>query len=632
MSLPSIPTVSFQHTHSECEMGLPLDALLPLKSVVVTLECTGYIKLPFMRYDGVYQLIESLLAETKQSKRAKQKKVDLTDLCKRLIVFCPETHYAPYQAKERYRFQVSVLKGDEALLDKLIWGLKHVSRRQDSEPLPSSWHDKIAFISANDLYTGRTINKSEECSDWGMRQITEEALYWQGQDKFCWQWLTPVLSKLYDPDGRDDSNQPNQHVLAPATLFAQVYTYVAERIQMRVPALNLTHQLPSFIRQDKATLFQVAMTNSPDIGRLGKIHFSGTAALPFSWWCLLVFAQKLGLAPDNQHGKGHFILAQPDGYSPHHRLKMQNRLTDAIGSTHNLRTALNHVRKYSQQGQKRPSHYDDGILAPDEILFAYDFAADHPVLAELEQHLQEIQCSHYQTPALRGWLIEKKDGGYRPLAVPPFNDRVLQRAVAQKLTPVLDRLMNKGSFGYRPRRSRKDAMQEIAQAVRDGFCWVFESDLKDFFDSVELKHLEMRLVALFGDQPVIRQILHWMAADVVFRGEVINRCEGLPQGSPLSPLLANLMLDHYDHSMEQAGFRLIRFADDFVVMCKSAAQAKAAKQRTEQVLSSMDLALNPEKTHIREVRDGLRFLGYLFVNQSVLDVSGEKPPVELKTT
>ena len=620
MSMPDHPVMPEHQISGSKEMPLSLTALLPLKSVVITLQCKGYINLPLMDYRPVYTLLCHLLHQPVQSDQVQEH-----PLKDRLFVYCPETHYTPYSDSEKYRFQLTLLKGDDALLDTLISSLQRLHQFTGAKALPAPWKDKTAFHSITDLFSGRTLAKAADCNEWGMPQVTEEALYWQGQDLFIWRWLSPALSMPHD---EDISQLSGRNKSLAQTLLSQLYSGIATLIARRSDHPIINTPLPDNIMLNKRILFQLSLNSAPahglSAGWLGKLCFSGSATLPFSWWCLLIMGQKLGLTPDNHLGGGHYQLTQADGYSPHPVLSIQNRLTTRIGSNANLRNALNHIRQNSQSGQEKLTPAKEGILQTHEEMFAYDFEADHPVLNELQQHLHEIQCGTYQTPVLRGWLIEKNDGSYRPLAVPPFNDRVLQRAVSQKLTPILDRLMNKGSFGYRPRRSRKDAMQHIAQAVREGYCWVFESDLKDFFDSVEPEHLAIRLSALFGHQPVIQQIMHWMAADVVFRGQQIRRTTGLPQGSPLSPLLANFMLDNYDRRMEQAGFRLIRFADDFVIMCKNPQEARQAAQQTQHILSGMDLELNPDKTHIREMTEGLRFLGYLFVNNTVLDVSGEK--------
>lgn len=140
------------------------------------------------------------------------------------------------------------------------------------------------------------------------------------------------------------------------------------------------------------------------------------------------------------------------------------------------------------------------------------------------------------------------------MAVPPIYDRVLQRALSQTLSPALEQLMDRHSHGFRPGRSRITASYEIQAAWRSGYRWVYESDIKNFFDSVNLEHLRDRLNGIYYGDPIINAIINWMQAPVRFQGQTIERKNGLPQGSPLSPLMANLMLDDFDSDMQAAGF------------------------------------------------------------------------------
>jgi group II intron reverse transcriptase/maturase len=244
----------------------------------------------------------------------------------------------------------------------------------------------------------------------------------------------------------------------------------------------------------------------------------------------------------------------------------------------------------------------------------------------LERLGSQLISGHYEVPALRGVVFEQANGKIRPLAIPPFLDRVAQRAVAQILTPGLEPLMYHGSFGYRPRRSRHGAKAMIEAAYREGYRWIYEADINDFFDLVDWGRLETRLRALYRDDPVVDLIRRWIGAPVQYGEQNVERSAGLPQGSPLSPVLANLLLDDFDKDIGHAGFRLTRFADDFVVLCKDRSEAEAAGAEVRRALAELGLGINPDKTGVRSFAQGFRYLGYVFVNGLALDVSGEKPP------
>lgn len=184
--------------------------------------------------------------------------------------------------------------------------------------------------------------------------------------------------------------------------------------------------------------------------------------------------------------------------------------------------------------------------------------------------------------------------------------------------------MYKHSHGFRPGRSQITASHEIQAAWRAGYHWVYESDLKDFFDSVNLSHLKDRLNAIYLGDPIVDRIIDWMKASVKYDGKTIDRQNGLPQSSPLSPLMANLMLDDFDNDMKAAGFYLTRFADDFIVLCKDPDEAKKAEQAALKSLQEHGLELHPDKTKITALEEGFKYLGYLFVNDMALDISANK--------
>lgn len=252
----------------------------------------------------------------------------------------------------------------------------------------------------------------------------------------------------------------------------------------------------------------------------------------------------------------------------------------SIGTSENLITALEHIQS-NREPIEEPSEEDDEIL-----------------LERLAIDINKLLQQNFTPPPLQGFLIENADDNPRPLAVPPFRDRVLQRAVAQILQPIVDELHYEHSYGYRVGRSRINACYAIQAAWREGYQWVYESDIADFFDSVNWQRLTVRLQGLWNDDRLIHALMQWMQAPVAYQGQLIQRSQGLPQGSPLSPLLANIMLDDFDNDMQLAGFRLVRFADDFVVLCKTKEQAEQAHLAAVASLQEHGLTLNADKTHI----------------------------------
>ncbi len=239
----------------------------------------------------------------------------------------------------------------------------------------------------------------------------------------------------------------------------------------------------------------------------------------------------------------------------------------------------------------------------------------------------------YQPPVLHGFVHEDADGGLRPLAAPPLSDRVMQRAVHQTITPALDLLMATGSYGYRAGRSRYQVRDRIQSLYREGYRWVFESDIRSFFDTVAWDTLRIRLQAVLADPSAVQAIMAWMQAPVQYKGARIERTRGLPQGSPLSPVLANLMLDDFDHDLTDAGCSVIRFADDFVIVAKTQEVAERGGALAEKALIDVGLTLNREKTRVVPFSEGFRFLGFMFVGGMAVECApkrseraGKPPP------
>ncbi|HRD78528.1 MAG TPA: reverse transcriptase domain-containing protein, partial [Hyphomicrobiaceae bacterium] len=188
------------------------------------------------------------------------------------------------------------------------------------------------------------------------------------------------------------------------------------------------------------------------------------------------------------------------------------------------------------------------------------FAANAPQrLVRLRAALRD---GSYRPRALRRVAIPKDDGGERVLAIPAVVDRIAQTAIAQALTPWLEREFEDSSFGYRPGRSVQDAVRRVSELRAAGLTHVVDADISAFFDSVPHESLLARLAESMDEGPTTQLIALWLE-------HAGNDGRGLAQGSPLSPLLSNLCLDRIDEAFAGRGARIVRFADDFVILCRS---------------------------------------------------------------
>lgn len=246
----------------------------------------------------------------------------------------------------------------------------------------------------------------------------------------------------------------------------------------------------------------------------------------------------------------------------------------------------------------------------------HDFAVRRE--AELARLLTDLTYGVYHPGPLRRLAIPKRHGGSRPLAIPCVRDRVVQSALYLLLGPLLDATFDEGSFGYRPGKGVQEALRRVQALHREGYTHVLDADIERFFESVPHAPLLNQLREHVDDDRVIGLIALWLAQEPGGRG--------LAQGSPLSPLLSNLYLDTLDRKLEGKGTRIVRFADDFVVLCRSELLARETLRHATEVLSDLGLQLNAEKTHLVDFDHGFRFLGHHLVRSWILPDKDAEPP------
>ena len=240
----------------------------------------------------------------------------------------------------------------------------------------------------------------------------------------------------------------------------------------------------------------------------------------------------------------------------------------------------------------------------------------------LERHLdeleEELRARTYEAGPLLAFDIPKPDGGSRRLAVPPVRDRLVQSAALMVLQPLFEKEFESISYAYRPGRSYKDAIDQLALLRDDGYTWVVDADIHAYFDEIDHQLLVERLELIVSDADLVALLRQWIMADMVYQGRRKKRKKGLPQGSVISPLLANLYLDELDEAFLKKGYKIVRFADDFVVLCKSQKRARKALELTDDLLDDLKLRLNEQKTRITTFEEGFRFLGSLFVRSLIV--------------
>ena len=236
--------------------------------------------------------------------------------------------------------------------------------------------------------------------------------------------------------------------------------------------------------------------------------------------------------------------------------------------------------------------------------------------AQSDQQLDQLQSDMkddvYQPQPVRQVQIPKagKPGEFRTLGVPTIYDRVCQQALLNRLEPIFEPAFDEANFGYRRGRSTKDAMRKVWKEIQSGREWIVDADLKDFFGSVDHEKLLTLIAQRVADGRVLRLIRAMLTAGSYGNGQLFPSERGTPQGSVVSPLLSNILLTPFDQEMRRKGFQLTRFADDWVITCKSEAEARAAITAALRILKELGVELHPQKTRIVHVQHGFEFLGY----------------------
>lgn len=234
---------------------------------------------------------------------------------------------------------------------------------------------------------------------------------------------------------------------------------------------------------------------------------------------------------------------------------------------------------------------------------------------ELPKLSEQLQAGSYRPQAVKRVHIPKTGSNEtRPLGIPTVRDRVVQTAVVNAIEPIFEREFAEHSYGFRPGRGCKDALRRVDKLLKEGFFYVVDADLKGYFDTIPHDRLMNDLKQRIADGRVLSLIESFLKAGILDGLVMWTPEAGAPQGAVLSPLLSNIYLNPLDQQMAQAGFEMVRYADDFVILCRTREDAQRALEQVRQWTTQRGLTLHPTKTKIVDVRtDGFEFLGYRFV-------------------
>jgi group II intron reverse transcriptase/maturase len=234
----------------------------------------------------------------------------------------------------------------------------------------------------------------------------------------------------------------------------------------------------------------------------------------------------------------------------------------------------------------------------------------------LEALMRQLKGRSFRPQPARRTYIEKGGGKRRPLGIPCVRDRVAQEVLRRLLTPLFEKLFHDQSYGFRPGRSCHDALRKVDQLHKAGYRFVVDADISGFFDNIPHDVIMTGLRNVVADGNILDLVEAFLTAGVMEDGVTYPTTVGTPQGGVLSPLLANIALNFLDWKLDEADFAFVRYADDFVVLCRSKRQAEEALRFVEAEVARLGLTLSPEKTVVTSFREGFAFLGFDITHQA----------------
>jgi RNA-directed DNA polymerase len=241
-----------------------------------------------------------------------------------------------------------------------------------------------------------------------------------------------------------------------------------------------------------------------------------------------------------------------------------------------------------------------------------DFSQD--ALTEIDRLHEQLRDDLYQPLAVRRtWIPKPGSSEQRPLGIPTVRDRVVQTAIVHVIEPIFDNTFHERSYGFRRGRSCHQALERVEELLEAGNVYVVDADLKSYFETIPKDRLMEMVKSKVSDRRILKLIEAYLQQEIMEELKSWTPETGVPQGAVLSPLLSNIYLNPLDHHMAEAGFEMVRYADDFIILCRTADEAEKALTMIQQWVSQTGLTLHPDKTHIVDARvKSFDFLGYSF--------------------
>ncbi|MBW4619389.1 MAG: group II intron reverse transcriptase/maturase [Cyanosarcina radialis HA8281-LM2] len=234
-----------------------------------------------------------------------------------------------------------------------------------------------------------------------------------------------------------------------------------------------------------------------------------------------------------------------------------------------------------------------------------------------------VEEGTYQPSPCKQVIIPKKDGRQRELKIPTVRDRIVQQALLNAIYPAIESKFSAASFAYRPNLSYLNAVEKVAHWRDLGYCWVLDADVVEFFDRIEHQRL-LKAVRQYVEHPgILCLIKSWVSVGVLTAEGLVLPQKGIPQGGVISPMLANIYLDEFDRFIDASDLKLVRYADDFLILAQSQERIRSAYAEVADLLENMGLMMHSQKTQITSFQRGFRFLGHGFLDNAIFPVDAK---------
>lgn len=506
--------------------------------------------------------------------------INLHPIGKELIITPCETGRIFYSVGDEYNFGITVLKNDPDLIVKLLSNLHDIP---ESDYPGDLTNDTVELISIKELKP--------------VTHILEKAV----DDIYTFKFITPLRVERKEEDQQKGKRYFDPQYFDPHQFLKLLYKRLETLARLNHTSLpfNVMPEIPTAEILEKYFMWIDMPKNNTTLGGIQGI-VKLKMNLDENWLNILSLGQFVHAGKNTSFGFGEYTVNE--SAADRTALQPVKSFLEIVLQKENLLSSFEHIKDNSD------CNGVDGVTAE-----AFELNLDE----NLDKLSSEIRNGNYKSGELLGFIIPKKESKIRALAIPTVRDRVLQRAVTQVLDDSIDHLLEENSFAYRKGLSRAGAARAINEAHRKGFNFVLESDIQSFFDNVNWELLFKKIEILYGADPVCSLLKQWVESDIFFEGIKIKRVKGLPQGAAISPLLANLYLDEFDEAL-QDDFKLIRYADDFIVLCKTKEQGEEALTAAKNSLEKLKLEIKPSKTNIVSFDDGFQYLGYLFLKTMII--------------